>query len=187
MGNWDLAGAFACRNLEPVITVAEHLEPERVFQDFLAMRQALGMTIIPLEKNQGTFRQLSYAAKKDGTWLVPLLADRDLGRHGVEVDLFGERALVAAGPAALAVARGLPVIPLAMFREGKRYAMRFLEPVWAPSGMDTVGQIQAVTQGWVTALEGEIRKHPADWHMLQKVFVADLDPERLAQVRGEAP
>jgi KDO2-lipid IV(A) lauroyltransferase len=25
-----------------------------------------------------------------------------------------------------------------------------------------------------------IRKHPADWHMLQPVFTADLDQERLA-------
>ena len=28
--------------------------------------------------------------------------------------------------------------------------------------------------------EDGIRAHPQDWHMLQKVFVADLDPERLA-------
>jgi phosphatidylinositol dimannoside acyltransferase len=28
--------------------------------------------------------------------------------------------------------------------------------------------------------EAGIRAHPQDWHMLQKVFVADLDPARLA-------
>ena len=27
--------------------------------------------------------------------------------------------------------------------------------------------------------EAGIRAHPQDWHMLQRVFVADLDPERL--------
>jgi len=38
-----------------------------------------------------------------------------------------------------------------------------------------------------------IRKHPADWHMLQPVFTADLDQERLAasiaraQRAGAAP
>jgi KDO2-lipid IV(A) lauroyltransferase len=35
---------------------------------------------------------------------------------------------------------------------------------------------QAVARDW----EDGIRAHPQDWHMLQKVFVADLDPERLA-------
>ena len=27
--------------------------------------------------------------------------------------------------------------------------------------------------------EAGIRAHPQDWHMLQRVFVADLDPEQL--------
>jgi KDO2-lipid IV(A) lauroyltransferase len=34
-----------------------------------------------------------------------------------------------------------------------------------------------------------IAEHPADWHMLQRVFTADLDPARLAKVpapRGES-
>ena len=31
------------------------------------------------------------------------------------------------------------------------------------------------------SFEAGIRAHPADWHMLQRVFVADLDPERLAR------
>jgi KDO2-lipid IV(A) lauroyltransferase len=34
--------------------------------------------------------------------------------------------------------------------------------------------------------EAGIRAHPQDWHMLQRVFVADLDPERLAAAEGAA-
>ena len=44
LGNWDLAGAWSARHLAPVTTVAERLEPEEVFQEFLAFRQPLGMT-----------------------------------------------------------------------------------------------------------------------------------------------
>jgi KDO2-lipid IV(A) lauroyltransferase len=36
------------------------------------------------------------------------------------------------------------------------------------------------------AFEQEITEHPEDWHMLQKVFVNDLDPERLARSRARA-
>jgi len=32
--------------------------------------------------------------------------------------------------------------------------------------------------------EAGIRAHPQDWHMLQRVFVADLDPERLWRASG---
>jgi lauroyl/myristoyl acyltransferase len=34
--------------------------------------------------------------------------------------------------------------------------------------------------------EAGIRAYPEDWHMLQKVFVADLDPARLAAAEGTA-
>ena len=42
----------------------------------------------------------------------------------------------------------------------------------------------AMTQALATAFEQAIREHPEDWHMLQKVFVNDLDPERLARSRA---
>jgi phosphatidylinositol dimannoside acyltransferase len=32
--------------------------------------------------------------------------------------------------------------------------------------------------------EAGIRAHAQDWHMMQKVFVADLDPARLRRASG---
>jgi KDO2-lipid IV(A) lauroyltransferase len=37
-----------------------------------------------------------------------------------------------------------------------------------------------MTQDVAQVFEAAISAHPADWHMLQRVFVADLDPVRLA-------
>ena len=37
-----------------------------------------------------------------------------------------------------------------------------------------------MTQQLATVFEAAIREHPEDWHMLQRVFVSDLDPDRLA-------
>jgi hypothetical protein len=40
---------------------------------------------------------------------------------------------------------------------------------------------------WLARLfEAGIRAHPQDWHMLQRVFVADLDPARLAAAESVA-
>jgi hypothetical protein len=44
----------------------------------------------------------------------------------------------------------------------------------------------AMTQQVARLFEAGIRAHPQDWHMLQKVFVADLDPARLAAAAGAA-
>ena len=48
MGNWDWAGAWACATDMPLTTVAERLEPARLFEEFVAYRRGLGMEILPL-------------------------------------------------------------------------------------------------------------------------------------------
>ncbi|QTE28048.1 phosphatidylinositol mannoside acyltransferase [Pengzhenrongella sicca] len=192
-GNWDLAGAYATVHLGPVTTVAERLEPEEVFQDFLALRQSMGITIIALDAGGGqVFRSLLTVAR-GGPALLPLLADRDLTTHGIEVDLFGSRARVAAGPAALAVATGAMLVPTMVYYERLRGARRraagspwgvvldFGAPLAVPTDdRPRHEKITAVTQAWVDAVAAGIDAHPQDWHMLQKIFIADLDPERYA-------
>lgn len=193
-GNWDLAGAYATRELAPVLTVAEVLEPEEVFRDFLDFRTGLGMTILPL-KGDGVFRQL-LRRTRDTTHLVPLLADRDLTATGVEVDLAGHRARVAAGPAALAVSAGAPLYAV-MIRHERLHGSRrrvagsawgivieFLALAHDPSAGER--DVAALTQGWVDALAAGISRHPEDWHMLQKVFLEDLDPGRLAEASARS-
>ena len=187
LGNWDLAGAWAGPNLGPVVTVAEHLEPEEVFQGFLRVRTDLGMTIVPLEKDGSTFRTLVRHARAPEPSVIPLLADRDLSRQGVPVRLFGEPALVAPGPVALARAAKLPLVVVALAHErltGQR--RRAAGAAWGielavSAPVDTSGTIQEATQRWVDVLAEAIRARPADWHMLQPVWHADLDAARLAR------
>jgi len=44
----------------------------------------------------------------------------------------------------------------------------------------------AMTQQLARAFEKGIAEHPQDWHMLQRVFVADLDPARLASLPADS-
>jgi KDO2-lipid IV(A) lauroyltransferase len=39
-------------------------------------------------------------------------------------------------------------------------------------------------QQLAAVFEQTIKEHPEDWHMLQRVFVADLDRERLKSTRN---
>jgi KDO2-lipid IV(A) lauroyltransferase len=193
-GNWDLAGAYATAHLGPVTSVVEKLEPQALFEEFLAFREGLGMTIIPLDTSGGdVFRQLVRVAR-GGPTLLPLIGDRDLTAHGIEVDLFGERARVAAGPAALAVATGAMLISTVVYYERLTGARRraagspwgivleFGAALPVPADLPRNEQLTALTQAWVTAVGAGIDAHPQDWHMLQKVFVADLDPARDAAI-----
>jgi lauroyl/myristoyl acyltransferase len=191
-GNWDLAGAWATLNVASVTTVAERLEPPEVFETFVGLRQGLGMTIIPLDGGTEVFRELVRAVRTGGR-LVPLLADRDLTERGVDVQLLGERARVAAGPAALSVSTGAPLMPVTLRHERLRGARRraagarwglvltFHPPLAPPTAAARADQVRELTQGWVDVVGADIAAHPAHWHMLQRVFVADLDPARYAQ------
>jgi lauroyl/myristoyl acyltransferase len=115
MGNWDLGGAWSSTHLAPVHTVAERLQPEELFAEFLAFRRALGMTIVPLTGGDDVFRTLVRFCREGR--LVALLADRDMTEGGVEVDFCGHRARMAVGPAALAVSTGAALFTCTLYYE----------------------------------------------------------------------
>jgi KDO2-lipid IV(A) lauroyltransferase len=191
LGNWDLAGAWGAVELAPVVTVAERLKPEEVFEEFLAFRESLGMTILPLTGAGNVFAELR--ARLGEPVIIPLLADRDLTARGIEVDLCGHRARVAAGPAALAVAGRAALFPASIRYEardgarGHRIVITFHERVPDPGTGTTRERVVAMTQGCADALGGVIREHTEDWHMLQRVFVEDLEPARAPTAAGSAP
>lgn len=198
LGNWDLAGAYATPHIAPVLTVAERLKPEELFVEFVEFRRSLGIDVLPLG-DLDVFRNLVRGATRGGL-LIPLLADRDLASTGVEVDLCGHRARVAAGPAALALAAKVPLVPVGIAYErltgqGRRAAgtpwgivIRFYPPVPVPdeSGLRRQDRVARMTQGWVDAVARTLQESTEDWHMLQRVFVDDLDAERYARTQARA-
>jgi phosphatidylinositol dimannoside acyltransferase len=168
MANWDWAGAWGCATGMPLTTVAERLRPERLYDEFVAFRASLGMEILPAG-DPSTFPTLVERVRAGR--LVPLLADRDLSRSGVEVRLCGEPARMPRGPAELARRTGAPLVPATLAYDGPELVVTFHPPVPHVEGEDgVVEMMQAVADRFTDAL----RAHPADWHMMQRVFVADL-------------
>ena len=183
LGNWDMAGAWATRHLGPVVTVAERLRPEQVFEEFLAFRERLGMRIIPLTGGGDVYELLRAAAGEPV--VIPLLADRDLTRRGIEVDFAGARSRVAIGPAALAHDTGSDLYPVSIHYEnaldgpgGWRSVVTFHDPVPAPAGESRHRAVQAMTSTCAAVLGRAVQENTVDWHMMQRVFVRHLDPAR---------
>jgi KDO2-lipid IV(A) lauroyltransferase len=168
MANWDWSGAWACATGMPLTTVAERLEPERLYDEFVAYRASLGMEILPAG-DPATFATL--VERVEGGRLVCLLADRDLSRSGVEVRLCDQPARMPRGPAELARRTGAPLIPATLHYDGPDLVITFHDPVPHAEGEEgIVAMMQAVADRFTDAF----RAHPVDWHMMQRVFVADL-------------
>jgi KDO2-lipid IV(A) lauroyltransferase len=165
LANYDHAGAWAGRTGMPVSTVAERLRPESLFDRFIAYRKKLGMEVLPLTgSDEHIFGVLATRLRAGG--FVCLVADRDLSAKGVPVEFFGRRTRMPAGPAALSVRTGAPLIPATLHYDGPDLVITF-HPVVAR------GPLPAMTQQCADAFAAGIRAHPQDWHMLQRIF---LDP-----------
>ena len=161
-GNWDAAGAWCGLTGVPFATVAERLKPESVYERFVAFRESLGMTVLPLTGGPPPFELLEERLRQGGT--VCLLADRDLTPRGVEVEFFGATAKMPAGPAKLALETGANLLPttLSFTDDGWRIAFHPYVPAT---------DVATMTQAVATVFEGAIAEHPEDWHMLQRVWV----------------
>ncbi|MDX6285371.1 MAG: phosphatidylinositol dimannoside acyltransferase [Frankiales bacterium] len=188
MGNWDAAGAWSVGLGMPFTTVAERLRPESLFDRFVEFRQSLGMEVLPLTGgSSGPFTVLRDRLEAGG--LLALLADRDLTASGTTVNFFGEPARMPGGPAALALATGAALIPVTLwFPEDGSPGWRghFHEEIEQPTSGSRPEQVQVMTQALADTFASSIAQHPTDWHMVQKLWVADLDPQRDALRTGAA-
>ena len=185
MGNWDAAGPWIIAEGVPkYTTVAERLEPVSRARRFFAFREGLGFEVLPATGGVGRFGILAQRLRAGG--LVCLPADRDVTGSGIEVDFFGEKALMMGGPAALAVQTGAALMPVTLWFKEDGWGAHIHEEIPVPAEGSRREKVLAMMQEVAKVFEAGIRARPEDWHMLQRVFVADLDLARLARAEAKA-
>ncbi|POX55914.1 phosphatidylinositol mannoside acyltransferase, partial [Streptomyces sp. Ru71] len=177
LANWDLAGAWVTTKLGiPFTTVAERLKPETLYDRFVAYREGLGMEVLP-HSGGSAFGTLARRLRDGG--LVCLVADRDLSSSGVEVDFFGETARMPAGPALLAQQTGALLLPVTLWYDDSPVMQgRVHPPIDVPESGTRAEKTSSMTQALADAFATGIADHPEDWHMLQRLWLADLDPSK---------
>jgi phosphatidylinositol dimannoside acyltransferase len=164
MGNWDAAGRWMAAAGYPVVAVAEELRPNRLFELFLEHRRALGMDIVALS-GAGVGRRLgeSLAANR----VVALVADRDLAGRGVEVEMFGRKRRLPAGPALLSITTGAPLMVTPVYTTHDGWWIQIGEPLpFEPTG-DRRADVTTLTTKMAARFEEAIAAAPADWHLFQ--------------------
>ena len=193
LGNFDLAAAWSASNIG-----ARH-DRRRAAQ---ARGGLPGVRRLPAQhrhghhpahRRRGPLPRPSSASRAPAGALVALASDRDLTHNGVEVDLLGHRARMAKGPAVLSLLTGAPLFAASIHYEpaaggeglgGHRTVMEFSEPADAPRRRhDAPRRRRTSSSSAPTTSPPTIREHTSSWHMLQKVFVDDLDARRGAPGR----
>ncbi|MET8373463.1 phosphatidylinositol mannoside acyltransferase [Micromonospora sp. DT68] len=171
-GNWDAAGAWVAATGWPITTVMERLKPEGVYERFIAFRKGLGMEILPTHGGPRPAFDVLLDRVRAGA-VVPLLADRDLSARGVEVDFFGAKTRMPAGPALLALHTGAPLYVASMWYETDAACASLSGPLPVPG--PEVGpldqRVRSLTQMIADRLASGIADNPQDWHMLQRMWL----------------
>jgi len=182
-GNWEVAGAWIiARGAGKFTTVAERLKPESVYLRFVAFRESLGFEVLPATGGNSRFGVLAQRLRAGG--MVCLPADRDVTGGGIEVEFFGQKARMMAGPAALAVQTGAALMPAVLWFEGRGWGVHIYPEIPVPAEGSRRDKVAAMTQQMARNFEAGIAAHPEDWHMLQRVFTEDFDPGRLPAAAG---
>ncbi|MGH3634084.1 MAG: phosphatidylinositol mannoside acyltransferase, partial [Mycobacterium sp.] len=83
-----------------------------------------------------------------------------------------------AGPAKLAIETGAALLPAHCWNEGDGWRSD-IYPALDCAG----GDVGVITQALADLFARHIAAHPADWHMLQPQWLADLSDERRARLR----
>jgi len=165
-GNYDHAAAYFCAKGAKLVTVAEHLKPEKLFKKFMQYRADFGMEALPLD---GRVIPTLMQRVKSGC-VIALAADRDLSRSGIDVQFFGGPARMPAGPAILALRTGAPLLSAYISYTPTGIHIDF-QQIQMPTGGNETEKIAALVQTSADLFAEGIRKHPQDWHMMQRIWI----------------
>ena len=181
VGSWEWGGAWLDAVGYPMISVAERLEPPELFEWFIEQRKAMGLEILPLDMASSA---VVLKALRSGR-LVGLLCDRDLVGNGVEVEFFGERTTMPAGPATLALRSGAALLPTVVYSGPGLYHTAVIGPPLDTTRRATLRKdVARLTQDIAVQFEQFVRRAPEQWHLFQP----NLTNERPASTeRAGAP
>lgn len=171
LGGWEWAGRWAADLGNKMTVVVEPIEPPELFEWFAELRRKFGMTVIPLGPDAGPAVLKSLRNNE----VLCLLSDRDITGGGIEVEFFGERTTLPAGPATLALRTGAALLPTAAYFTDRGVGHHGI--IGAPMNCERRGKlredVQRITQDLAYELEKLISRAPEQWHLLQPNWPSD--------------
>ena len=171
LGGWEWAGRWAADLGNKMTVVVEPIEPPELFEWFADLRRKFGMTVIPLGPEAGPAVLKSLRNNE----VLCLLSDRDITGGGIDVEFFGERTTLPAGPATLALRTGAALLPTAAYFTDRGVGHHGV--IGAPMNCERQGKLRAdvqrITQDLAYELEKLIRRAPEQWHLLQPNWPSD--------------
>jgi lauroyl/myristoyl acyltransferase len=174
IGNWEVGSMLPAERTGKQIHVVREGELDPRAQEFtralLAGREGLPYTTHFVTGEASLSLELLDALRRGD--IVALQGDRPrAGGRSVEVSLFGRGAPFPIGPAVLARAAEVPLVPVFVFREGRRrYRIRIRPPIEAARTQDRDQDVADAVKRIAREVEGAIRQAPHQWFCFAPIW-----------------
>jgi KDO2-lipid IV(A) lauroyltransferase len=175
VGNWEYGGRWLAEHGYAMTVAAEEVAPPELFAWFTAQREALGLSVLPLDADAAS----GLMSRLRAGGLVGLLCDRDIGGTGVDLEFFGERTKLPIGPALLTLRTGGALLPCAVYFDPRHPVprLRHHAVIEAPLECTRQGRLRddvaRVTENLTRRVEDLIRRAPEQWHLFQPNWPSD--------------
>jgi len=173
VGNWEVGSLFpATAEMRPVHVVREPESDPRA-QAYIAelvRKQGGGLYITHFAEDPRLGMLLLDALRRGE--IVALQGDRPrTGGRVVNLTLFGRPFPLPVGPAALARAAGVPLVPVFVFREGRRrYRVDIRPPILVPSAAKSPAGVEDALRRFAAELERAIASKPHQWFCFRRLW-----------------
>jgi len=166
LGNWELGGAVLGAMGYPISALVLGHENPRINAFFTRQRTRNGLKPIPVGMPiKGCFQALKQ------NQVLAIVGDKNYTSGGVEVDLFGKKAMLPAGPALFSLKTGAPIVCCIMAREKDDiFRFRFEEPIRHDQTGDRDGDIRSLMKEYIRFFEKAIREYPDQWYVFKEIW-----------------
>jgi len=174
IGNWEAGSMLPPAEAARRVHVVREAETDPRAQEFirgLIEKQAGSLYVTHFADDDPQLGLLLLESLRAGE-IVALQGDRPrAGGRMVEVPLFGRPFPLPVGPAALARAAGVKLVPVFVFRERRlTYRCAIRPPIAVPHTADKGADIAEAARRFAAELEAAIRARPHQWFCFRKVW-----------------
>jgi lauroyl/myristoyl acyltransferase len=187
IGNWEVGSMLPSSEEQRKVHVVREAEGDPRAQRFISdlIRRAACDNYVTHFAEDPQLGLILLGALRQGE-IVAVQSDRPrTGGRFVEADFFGETFPLPVGPAALARAAEVPILPVFMFREGRRrYRCAIRTPIRVARTADRQADLEEAVFKLAGELQWAIGHRPHQWFCFRKLW-ADRRPRASALRREE--
>lgn len=161
IGNWELLGSWFGSHARggKCVAVAKRMPNARLNALVEDLRRRFGIDTV--YRDDAASKPVHVLKSGRALALIP---DQDIkSMAGVFVDWFGRPAWTPVGPARLAYAANVPIWGGFLLRDGRRFRLVPMEPIWPDVTQPKDSEVLRMTRAWSAQFESVVRAHPEQW------------------------